>query len=190
MVVAMADPDVEVAVDPGAGEDRRQRLRRTRRRLGHRDGLDVGGVRQRPVQRAQERPAAAVVILPGVLAVEDDRNGRDFPAAGLRESPARGADVLDEIGRGRAGVPRLVVKADAIRHRVIAEQRDRAVRRRRDTAGTAAPGRIGIFSERDRMSSSVAIHFRPAAAISATASSETDPSEGHMPDGRLPNVAS
>ena len=41
MVVAMADPDVEVAVDPGAGEDRRQRPRRARRRFGHRDGLDV-----------------------------------------------------------------------------------------------------------------------------------------------------
>ena len=83
MVVAMADPDVEVAVDPGAGEDRRQRRGRARGRLGHGDGLDVGGRSSAPIERAQERPAAAGVVLPRVLAVEDHRHGRDFPAGRL-----------------------------------------------------------------------------------------------------------
>ena len=85
--------------------NRGERDRRGRRRLGHGDGADVGGLGQGCIERAQERPAAAGVMLPGILAVEDHANGTDFPAGGRAESSAGLADPLDEICGRRTRVP-------------------------------------------------------------------------------------
>src|SRR5262249_3225436 len=93
VVLLVADPDGEVVVDPAAGEQVRQRVAR---RLAlqvvadpHR--LDVGGPAAALVQGAQERHAAARVMLPAVLAVEDYAD--QGPPAGPR--PADGPQLAD-----------------------------------------------------------------------------------------------
>ena len=76
---------------------------------------------ERAIQRPQERPALALVVLPGVLAVEDDRND-GFPAAGPRRIPPAAFDQpADEVlGRGLR-VPPGVGEPDQIREHVVAE---------------------------------------------------------------------
>src|SRR5688500_15150131 len=54
-VVAMADPDEKVAVDPGAWKDAVHRTRRTCGGFAHRDGSKRRMPIEHPVQRAQER---------------------------------------------------------------------------------------------------------------------------------------
>ena len=87
LVVGVADPDVEVGVDPGAGEDAGQ-LRASP--PAHASAIvtvrSSGWLGQAAVERAQKRPAAALEMLPGVLAVEDDRDERLSPAGALARS--------------------------------------------------------------------------------------------------------
>src|SRR5687767_6365962 len=73
VVVRMTDPDIEVPVDPGAREDRRERLGRPRARLAHRDRLHFGMRREPSVESAQKRPSLVFVVLPGILAVENHK---------------------------------------------------------------------------------------------------------------------
>ena len=75
VVLLVADPDGEVVADPAAGEQARQRVARRMllqvfadRAPGGRPASCV----QRLVEGAQEGHAAAGVVLPAVLAVEDD----------------------------------------------------------------------------------------------------------------------
>ena len=81
LIVAMADPDVEVRVDPRTREDAGQVGFRAPARLAHRDGpkLRMGG--EPPVQGAQKRSSAPLEMLPGIFAVEDDENDRLSPPA-------------------------------------------------------------------------------------------------------------
>ena len=62
-------------------------------------------VGQPPVQRPQERPAAALEVLPGVLAVEDDRDERLSPAGALAIAPAGLDQPADEVVGRRVGAP-------------------------------------------------------------------------------------
>src|SRR5207248_9006348 len=87
LVVAMADPDVEVRVNPGTGKDAGQLLLRRRARLGHRDRPQLGMRGETAVQRAEEWPPAALEVLPRVFAVEDDRDD-GFPALRSRRVAA------------------------------------------------------------------------------------------------------
>ena len=48
--------------------------------LGHRDGPQLGVARQPLIERPEERAPAAVEVLPGILAVEDDEDRRLSPA--------------------------------------------------------------------------------------------------------------
>src|SRR5207245_3583860 len=67
LVVRVADPDVEVRVDPRPGEDPRQLLSRPRARLRHRNGPQLRMTGQAPVERPETRPSTALEMLPGVL---------------------------------------------------------------------------------------------------------------------------
>src|SRR5215211_7677380 len=59
LVVCMADPDEEVAVDPRSGKDARQRAGRLGGGFGHRHRPELRMVRQPAVERPEERAAAA-----------------------------------------------------------------------------------------------------------------------------------
>src|SRR5215468_1981432 len=101
----MSDPDVEVGVDPRAGKDAREFARRAGTRLGHRHGSKVPMLGQLAVEGAQKRTAAALEMLPGILAVEDDRDERLFPAGSQAVVTARFRQALQEMTGGGFGVP-------------------------------------------------------------------------------------
>src|SRR5207302_4033703 len=90
LVVAMADPDVEVRVDPGTREDAFEYRSVRRARLGHRHRRELSMALEPAVQGAQEGPAAAVEMLPGVFSVQNDGDEGLFPA-GARTAAAAGA---------------------------------------------------------------------------------------------------
>ena len=117
----MADPDVEVRVDPGAREDAGQLGLRAPARLAHRDGPELRMRGEPPVERPQERPSAPFEMLPGVLAVEDDEDDRLSPSARGREPAPRFRQPRDEVVGRRVGRPAGIDEADQIRQRVIAE---------------------------------------------------------------------
>src|SRR4029079_9423531 len=70
LVVRVADPDIQVGVDPRAGEDRAQRRRRSLARVRQGDGANLGVAAERPVERPKEGAALALVVRPPALAVE------------------------------------------------------------------------------------------------------------------------
>src|SRR5205823_3443797 len=105
VVLGMSDPDGEIVADPAPGVEP---LQRALRRMLAEEFADADRpdprVADRPlVDRAEERDAAVRIILPTVLAVEDDRdNGRRVVPAGL----ADGQHLAEEVGgRHRAGTP-------------------------------------------------------------------------------------
>ena len=100
LVVRVADPDVEVRVDPGPGEDPRQFLFRSLARLRHRHGSHLRMTGQATIERPEERPSAALEVFPGVLAVQDDRDERVSPAGPVPIAAARLDQPGDEIVRG------------------------------------------------------------------------------------------
>ena len=82
--------------------------------------------RDAPVQLAQERPAVAVVVFPGVLAIQDD--GHQGVAAGAENAGAVLADAAQEILRGGGGVHLGIDEADQVAQEVIAEDHAAAAR--------------------------------------------------------------
>ena len=118
----MANPDIEVRVDPRAGEDPVEWGRRRLDRLVHRDGLQFGMGGQRAVEGAEERPALPLVVFPGVLPVQDDRH-HGFGAAGARRKPpACLDDPANKVGSRGGGIPGRVGKANQVRQHVIPEE--------------------------------------------------------------------
>ena len=91
-------------------------------RLPHRDGPELGVRGQAAIERAQERAAAAFEVLPGVLAVEDDRDERLSPAGAVAVAPAGLDEPRHEVVGRRFGRPAGVGEADEIRQHVIAER--------------------------------------------------------------------
>ena len=85
LIVGMADPDVEVGVDPRSGEDARQfgrRRRRFRAGFAHRHSPQLGVSGEPAVYGPEERATAPLEVFPRVLTVEDDRDERlSFSAA-------------------------------------------------------------------------------------------------------------
>src|ERR1051326_9104415 len=103
----MADPDVEVRVDPGARKDRLQRRRAAwpAARVGHRHRRELGMMFEPPVQCAKKRTAAPLAMLPGILAVEDDGNDGLSPAGALAEAPAGIDEPVHEVLSGSDRIP-------------------------------------------------------------------------------------
>ena len=120
VVLFVADPDGEVVVDPAAGEQPRQRVawRVLAQEFADRDGPHARRRRAALVQLAQELHAAAGVVFPAVLAVQDDA---DQGRLGAVDRLADVVQVPHEIlGRGHR-LAALVVEADGIAEGVVAE---------------------------------------------------------------------
>src|SRR6266550_6957136 len=79
LVVRVSNPDIEVRVDPRTWKDRRHRVLWHRARLRHRDRLQRRMGAKLLVERPEERTTLPFVMLPGILAVEDDEDGRLSP---------------------------------------------------------------------------------------------------------------
>ncbi len=139
LIVSVPDPDVEVRVDPRAGEDAGQLRTAGAGSLGHGHGPQLGVVGQAAVQRAQERPAASGEVFPGVLAVQNDRDHGLSPAGAIAIPRAGIGQVTDEVvGRGLR-VPARIDEADQVRQHMV-RGRDSRPRRRRRGHGTACRG--------------------------------------------------
>ena len=106
---------------------------RARRRagFGHRDRPKLGMAGEPPVKRAEERAAAALEMLPGVLAVQDDRDERLSPAGRGRVAPAGLRQPRDEIVGRRVGRPAGIDEPDRDRTARGRGTRRRPSRRRR-----------------------------------------------------------
>ena len=122
-IVGVADPDVEVGVDPRAGMQAGSRSVGAGAGLGHRHRAQRRVSLQPAVERAQERPSLAFVVLPGVLAVEHDEDGGLFPAAVAAIALAGGGDAVDEVVGRRLRIPGRIGEADEVGQQVIAEAR-------------------------------------------------------------------
>src|SRR5262249_24831539 len=74
ILVGIADPDGEPAVDPAARMEPRERARggAIGQRLRTRACAQAGGAREAAIQRAENPRAAALVRFPGILSVEKD----------------------------------------------------------------------------------------------------------------------
>ena len=165
---------------------------RARARLAHRDRPQLRVRREPPVQRAQERPSLSLVVLPGVLAVEDDEDGRLSPA-GRRLNRRPASTSRRTKSRPPLRRPGGVREPDQVRERVVAEPagdvclvRPNAVRPVQQLRLLDMPvpvAREALTGVRARISSSVAIHRKPARATSGTIASDTDPSDGQRPPG-------
>src|SRR5262249_38356587 len=120
-IVGVPNPDVEVGVDPGTWEESRERFPRPLARLRHRDRPQLGVVRETLIQGAEERPAAALEMLPGVFAVQNHENRWLFPTRPHAGSPTRFRQTRDEVVGCRVRAPARVLKADRVRQHVVAE---------------------------------------------------------------------
>src|SRR6266850_6885149 len=111
-------------------------------------------VLQARVEPAQEGPSALPEVLPGVLAVEDDRHHRIAGVALARPGLADAADSLEEVAGGMLRIRARIAEADEITEGPVAEQH-------RDLAGGCAayPGSI---QQIDR------VHRAPAVAMQGT----------------------
>ena len=119
LIVGMADPDVEVRIDPGARKHAGELVRGLPTGVGHRDSPQVGIRREAAVQRAQEGPTAALEVFPGVFAVQDDWDEGIRPSRSRRISPAGLDEPRHEIAGGGVGSPPGVGKANEVGQEVI-----------------------------------------------------------------------
>ncbi len=118
----MANPHVEIPVDPRAGKQAGHGALDTGARLTHRDRLELGIVREQPVECPQKRTPTLRIVLPGVLTVQDDWDNGFAAVGSQREASSGLAEPLDEIARGRVGIPARVCEADQIGKAMVPEQ--------------------------------------------------------------------
>src|SRR6185369_6325769 len=96
VVLLSADPDIEISADPGGGKDVIDRLGHAAvKSFGDRKGLHVCLVLNPPVQFTKEGPPVPVVVFPGILSIEDDRDQR--VAAARQDARAVLADAGQEV---------------------------------------------------------------------------------------------
>src|SRR6266481_1102539 len=126
-VFGVADPDVEIRVDPGGGENSGS----GRNFAGSGDGF-AGRERAEiligldaAVKFAEEGTAGARIVFPGVFAVQEKTNGERLIAL---DGFAEVSHAIVKIGGGRFGFHAAVDKADEIGKMVIAEEAGNAVR--------------------------------------------------------------
>src|SRR5882672_11079119 len=73
------------------------------------------------IERAQEWPSLPFEMLPGVLTIENDEDGR-LSSVGARGVPRAGiSEPLDEVVRRSVGGPRRVAEANQVGQRMIPE---------------------------------------------------------------------
>ena len=116
----LADPDVEVTVNPRAGPELGQRIAgraALEMILDRRAAHEIAAIGKTAIQLAQEGLAAVLESLPCVLTVEDDRDEPRVAADVLRDVP----DVREQMLRGIARVIPRRHEADEITQRLFAE---------------------------------------------------------------------
>ena len=133
----MADPDVEIGVDPRTGRDSLHRGDFARFAQGFADGegADIRIARNAPIKLAQKFAAIAGVILPGIFAVENQRQSQ---RAARVHAFGDGADTAVEVLGGGDSVHAAVNEADQSRKD---NDRERCRRFRVRRAGCAAAHR-------------------------------------------------
>ena len=170
LIVGVADPDVEVRVDPRAGEDAGSAGAAAPRtpRPSSRSAAS-GCVCEPAVQRAKERPPAALEVLPGVLAVQDDRDERLFPAGpfAIARGPPRPGAPTKSSAAASAAQPAYAkpIRSDSAWSRnaqatLAPPARDRVRPRTAVRAGrpVRAPSRVKRGAERPRENQLVGGH--------------------------------
>src|SRR5256712_9087079 len=127
LVRRLADPDPQARFDPGAGVqvgelDRRRTLLEE---LRDADGLEAL-VRLKPsIERAEEVVPVVRILLPGVLAIEDDR--REIRSALVWKAVPSALELRDHVADRVFRLHIAVDKADPIAELAIAEDRRQAV---------------------------------------------------------------
>src|SRR6266851_3041596 len=120
IVFLVADPDGEVVTDPTAGKQMWQRVVRRMffQERTDLDRLQIACAHTTLIKGAEEGHAAAGIMLPAVLAVENDADqGRLSAADCLADAP----QVLYEVVGGRDRITPLVMETDHIAQGMIAE---------------------------------------------------------------------
>ena len=106
-VVVVSDPDIEIGVDPGAGEDAGQFTRGVGAPLCRGHGLKLGMAGEPAIERPEKWAPTPREMLPRIFPVQDDRDQRFSPAGTVRVTPTALHQPKDEVFRGRFGVPAL-----------------------------------------------------------------------------------
>src|SRR5437870_5133778 len=120
VVFLMANPDGEVMTDPTAGKQMRQGVARRMffEKSADLDRLDIARAHTALIKGAEEGHTPAGIMLPAVLAVEDDTDQcRLGPGYRLADTP----QVLDEVVGGRDRITALVMETDHVAQSMIAE---------------------------------------------------------------------
>ena len=160
--------------------------------------LISGSALMRLIEVPQKLAPVALIILPRVFAVEDQRN---------RERTPRIYAFADRGAGGDAGLRRRRCRSCGCKQ-TRSDPKDNdleKIRQFRDSPAAGARARKGgrafhgrpsssrpksMFRVRPSTPSSLANQRNPIPAASARASSETEPSEGHSPTGVRPNTRS
>src|SRR5262249_43414098 len=120
VVLLRADPDIEIGAYPGTRKNVIDRLGRNEiESFADCERLRVRLVLNPPVQLAKKGPPAAVIILPGVLSIENDGDQR-VASTGQNAGTVL-ADTDQEVVGGLRGVHTGVHEADEVAKEMIAE---------------------------------------------------------------------
>src|SRR5438552_16257717 len=121
-------PDPKARLDPRPGVKPRKldRGRRALEEVGDAHGVEAIVRLELAVQRAQEVVAVVWVLLPGVLAVEDDR--REVRSALVRQPIARALELRDHVADRVLWFHVAIDEADPVRELSVAEDHRGAVR--------------------------------------------------------------
>ena len=122
-MLRVADPRRQVAADPRAGGRAGQGGGRPpvgrRQVLADGDRVQLRAAAQTFVQRIEEDVAVVLVVLPAVLAVQDDAD--QVGPVGIVDPPADLQQPVNHVLGGLAARQPLVQEADAVRQFVVAE---------------------------------------------------------------------
>ena len=119
----MADPDTEVVLDPTAGEEVRQFVggRMLFQVVANSDGRDIGVTCHPTIERLEEIDAAARIVFPAVLAIENDAHQGGAVSRVAAGCMGDRLHLGQEIVHGMLGLITLVMEADLVAHSMIAE---------------------------------------------------------------------
>ena len=121
VILGRANPDVEIRRDPRAGKDRSQtpKVALPLDRLRNRHCLHPSRFLQRIVEAPQEVSPGFRVILPGILAIENDRD--DCILSLIQNRLSSFLNVLDEVLHGLCRRHPRIYKADEVGNGVVAK---------------------------------------------------------------------
>src|SRR5260370_31900870 len=116
----MANPHIEIGVDPGSGENPWSAGKRSGggNRFGRRKGAKILIALDARIKLAKKRTAVPRVVFPGIFAVEIKANGEGLIA---RHVFSQVAHAIVKVGCSGFGVHAAVDETDTIRKMAIAK---------------------------------------------------------------------